>query len=88
MSSALSDAGPARNEDKLTPFQQTILVTLAEEARYGLAIKDALEEYYRRAVTQGRLCPNLTDLADWDSSRSGHSTGGRMSTRSLTRGMM
>lgn len=48
----------------LTAFQQNILVVLAEEAKYGLAIKRALEEYYDEEVNHGRLYPNLDDLVE------------------------
>ena len=55
------DPGIAR---ELTAFQQNILVILAEEARYGLAIKRELEEYYGEEVNHGRLYPNLDDLVE------------------------
>jgi len=48
----------------LTAFQQNILVILAEEPRYGLAIKRELEEYYGDEVNHGRLYPNLDDLVE------------------------
>jgi DNA-binding HxlR family transcriptional regulator len=48
----------------LTSFQQTILTILAEEARYGLAIKEELEAYYGDDISPGRLYPNLGTLAD------------------------
>lgn len=46
----------------LTAFQQAILTVLAEEPRYGLAIKRELEDYYDEEVNHGRLYPNLDDL--------------------------
>ncbi|MFB6135120.1 MAG: PadR family transcriptional regulator [Halanaeroarchaeum sp.] len=46
----------------LTAFQQNILTVLAEEPRYGLAIKRELEDYYGEEVNHGRLYPNLDDL--------------------------
>jgi len=49
---------------ELTSFQQNILVILAEEARYGLAIKRELESYYDSEVNHGRLYPNLDDLVE------------------------
>jgi DNA-binding PadR family transcriptional regulator len=49
---------------ELTAFQQNILVILAEEARYGLAIKRELESYYDSEVNHGRLYPNLDDLVE------------------------
>lgn len=51
---------------ELTAFQQNILTILAEEARYGLAIKRELEEYYDSEVNHGRLYPNLDDLVALD----------------------
>jgi DNA-binding PadR family transcriptional regulator len=48
----------------LTAFQQNILVILAEEPRYGLAIKRELESYYGTEVNHGRLYPNLDTLVD------------------------
>ena len=49
---------------ELTAFQQTILTVLAEEPRYGLAIKRELETYYDSDVNHGRLYPNLDDLVE------------------------
>lgn len=48
----------------LTAFQQNILAILAEEPRYGLAIKRELESYYGSEVNHGRLYPNLDDLVN------------------------
>ena len=48
----------------LSAFQQNILTILAEEGRYGLAIKRELEEYYQSEVNHGRLYPNLDDLVE------------------------
>ncbi|MFB6154985.1 MAG: PadR family transcriptional regulator [Haloferacaceae archaeon] len=48
----------------LTAFQQNILVILAEEPMYGLAIKRELEAYYGTEVNHGRLYPNLDDLVE------------------------
>jgi DNA-binding PadR family transcriptional regulator len=50
----------------LTAFQQNILVILAEEPMYGLAIKRRLESYYGTEVNHGRLYPNLDDLVEMD----------------------
>lgn len=58
---AHSDPGIAH---ELTAFQQNILVILAEEARYGLAVKRELEAYYDDEVNHGRLYPNLDDLVE------------------------
>ncbi|MFC7202831.1 PadR family transcriptional regulator [Haloferax namakaokahaiae] len=49
----------------LTAFQQNILVILAEEPMYGLAIKRRLEAYYGTEVNHGRLYPNLDDLVEY-----------------------
>jgi DNA-binding PadR family transcriptional regulator len=51
---------------ELTAFQQNILTILAEEPRYGLAIKRELESYYDSDVNHGRLYPNLDDLVEMD----------------------
>jgi DNA-binding PadR family transcriptional regulator len=49
---------------ELTAFQQNILTILAEEARYGLAIKRELQTYYDDEVNHGRLYPNLDELVE------------------------
>jgi DNA-binding PadR family transcriptional regulator len=64
MSEAQSVSGASGIERDLTAFQQNILVILSEEARYGLAIKRELEEYYDSEVNHGRLYPNLDDLVE------------------------
>jgi DNA-binding PadR family transcriptional regulator len=51
-------------EKDLTAFQLNTLAILAEESRYGLAIKRELEEYYGTEVNHGRLYPNLDDLVE------------------------
>jgi DNA-binding PadR family transcriptional regulator len=51
---------------ELTAFQQNILTILAEEARYGLAIKRELQSYYDAEVNHGRLYPNLDELVELD----------------------
>ena len=48
----------------LTAFQHSILRVLADEARYGLAIKRELEDYYSKEINHGRLYPNLDRLVD------------------------
>ena len=58
---AVPDPGIAR---ELTAFQQNVLTILAEDARYGLAIKRELESYYDGEVNHGRLYPNLDDLVE------------------------
>jgi DNA-binding PadR family transcriptional regulator len=62
----MSEAQPAArtNVRDLTAFQKNILTVLAEEARYGLAIKRELEDYYGQEVNHGRLYPNLDDLVN------------------------
>ncbi|ELZ84432.1 PadR family transcriptional regulator [Haloferax elongans ATCC BAA-1513] len=57
----------ARNQphaSDLTHFQVNILIILAEEDKYGLAIKRDLETYYGTEVNHGRLYPNLDDLVE------------------------
>lgn len=51
-------------EPDTTKFQLRILAILADEARYGLAIKRELEGYYGNEVNHGRLYPNLDDLVE------------------------
>jgi DNA-binding PadR family transcriptional regulator len=62
----MSEAQPATRTDvrDLTAFQKNILTVLAEDARYGLAIKRELEDYYGQEVNHGRLYPNLDDLVN------------------------
>ncbi|WP_232687422.1 PadR family transcriptional regulator [Halobacterium zhouii] len=64
----MSEAQPAARTDvrDLTAFQKNILTVLAEEPRYGLAIKRELEDYYGQEVNHGRLYPNLDDLVNKD----------------------
>jgi len=50
----------------LTAFQKNILAVLSNEARYGLAIKRELEEYYGSEINHGRLYPNLDTLVNKD----------------------
>ena len=64
MSEARTVAAEPGIARELTAFQQNILVILAEEARYGLAIKRELESYYDAEVNHGRLYPNLDDLVE------------------------
>jgi DNA-binding PadR family transcriptional regulator len=49
---------------ELTDFQYQALRVIVEEARYGLAIKRALEAYYGTEVNHGRLYPNLDTLVE------------------------
>ena len=62
----MSEAQAAARTDvrDLTAFQKNILTVLGEEARYGLAIKRELEDYYGQEVNHGRLYPNLDDLVN------------------------
>jgi len=64
MSEAQAVTGSPGIAKELTAFQQNILVILAEEPRYGLAIKRELESYYDDEVNHGRLYPNLDDLVE------------------------
>ena len=48
----------------LTAFQRNILIILAEEPMYGLAVKRELEDYYGAEVNHGRLYPNLDELVE------------------------
>jgi DNA-binding PadR family transcriptional regulator len=64
MAESTSISGSSGIERELTAFQQNILAILAEEARYGLAIKRELEDYYGDEVNHGRLYPNLDDLVE------------------------
>ncbi|MFB6222517.1 MAG: PadR family transcriptional regulator [Haloarcula sp.] len=64
MSEAQTVTGSPGIAKELTAFQQNILVILAEEPRYGLAIKRELEAYYDDEVNHGRLYPNLDDLVE------------------------
>ena len=64
MSEAQTVDGTPGIASELTAFQRNILVILAEEARYGLAIKRELESYYDSEVNHGRLYPNLDDLVE------------------------
>ncbi|ELY45538.1 MULTISPECIES: PadR family transcriptional regulator [Natronorubrum] len=64
MSEAQSISGDQSIARELTAFQNNILVILAKEPMYGLAIKRELEEYYGTEVNHGRLYPNLDELVD------------------------
>jgi len=64
MSEAQPITGSSGIARELTAFQKNILVILAEEPMYGLAIKRELEEYYGSEVNHGRLYPNLDDLVE------------------------
>ena len=64
MSEAQSITGENSIARDLTAFQTNILVILAKEPMYGLAIKRELEDYYGTEVNHGRLYPNLDELVD------------------------
>ncbi|WP_254765707.1 PadR family transcriptional regulator [Salinilacihabitans rarus] len=64
MSEAQSITGEQSIARDLTAFQNNILVILAKEPMYGLAIKRELEDYYGTEVNHGRLYPNLDELVD------------------------
>ena len=64
MSEAQTVTEVERIARELTAFQQNILVILAEEPMYGLAIKRELESYYGTEVNHGRLYPNLDELVE------------------------
>lgn len=56
-----------RNEfdrTELSEFQYTILFSLAERPRYGLALKSRMTEFYGSEINHGRLYPNLNDLVE------------------------
>ncbi|WP_435079847.1 helix-turn-helix transcriptional regulator [Halococcus sp. AFM35] len=49
----------------LTGFQRDVLyVAAGKDEPNGLAIKDALDEYYESEIHHGRLYPNLDELVD------------------------
>lgn len=51
--------------DDLTAFQRDTLFVIASLGEpYGLAIRDALSDYYGTQVNHGRLYPNLDELAE------------------------
>ncbi|WP_248905131.1 PadR family transcriptional regulator [Halocatena marina] len=64
MSTTVSDTSELGVAPELSAFQRQILAVLAEEARYGLAIKRELEAYYDQEINHGRLYPNLDDLVE------------------------
>ena len=64
MSEAQTQGTQVVGTEDLTAFQQNILVILAQEPMYGLAIKRKLQLYYGDEVNHGRLYPNLDDLVD------------------------
>ena len=64
-SDAVESRGPTNDVPRdLTSFQRNILIVLAEDPKYGLAIKRELEAYYGDEVNHGRLYPNLDDLVE------------------------
>ncbi|MDF9748405.1 PadR family transcriptional regulator [Natrinema salsiterrestre] len=65
MRSDLSAAEVHELRQDVSKFQTRILEILAEEDRYGLAVKRELEDYYGEKVNHGRLYPNLDGLIDY-----------------------
>jgi DNA-binding PadR family transcriptional regulator len=59
-----ANSDPPEIAPELTAFQQNVLTILAEEPRYGLAIKRELQSYYDEEVNHGRLYPNLDELIE------------------------
>jgi transcriptional regulator, PadR family len=57
MSEAQTQGTQVVGTEDLTAFQQNILVILAQEPMYGLAIKRRLQQYYDDEVNHGRLYP-------------------------------
>ncbi|AHF99866.1 PadR family transcriptional regulator [Halostagnicola larsenii XH-48] len=64
MSEAQAITGEQSIAREMTAFQNNILVILAKEPMYGLAIKRELEDYYGTEVNHGRLYPNLDELVE------------------------
>jgi len=51
--------------NELTGFQRDILYVIAgKDDPHGLAIKEALEDYYETEIHHGRLYPNLDTLVE------------------------
>jgi len=49
----------------LTAFQRDILLVIAgNDEPHGLAIKEALDDYYSEDINHGRLYPNLDTLVE------------------------
>jgi PadR family transcriptional regulator PadR len=49
----------------LTGFQRDLLYTIpGHDEPHGLALKDALEEYYETEIHHGRLYPSLDTLVE------------------------
>jgi PadR family transcriptional regulator PadR len=49
----------------LTGFQRDLLYVIAgNEEPHGLALKDALDDYYEQEIHHGRLYPNLDTLVE------------------------
>jgi len=59
-----SSTGIDYDPEAFTRFQLDLLAVLDADARYGLAVKDALEAHYDDEVNHGRLYPNLDDLIE------------------------
>lgn len=49
----------------LTGFQRDLLYVIGgSDEPHGLALKDALDEYYEQEIHHGRLYPNLDTLVE------------------------
>jgi DNA-binding PadR family transcriptional regulator len=49
----------------LTGFQRDLLYVIAGlDQPHGLAVKDALDDYYEKEIQHGRLYPNLDTLVE------------------------
>lgn len=60
----------------LTAFQRDSLYIIAGLGDpHGLAIRDELEEYYKKEIPHGRLYPNLDTLVDKELVEKGRSDG-------------
>jgi len=61
------DGEPLARLAELTAFQRDILWTLSHHgAMKGVAVKNALEEYYNEKINHGRVYQNLDDLVGSD----------------------
>lgn len=60
-----SDPTPETEFYALTAFQRDVLtaIAVADDAPYGLAIKQTLGRWYSEEINHGRLYPNLDELA-------------------------
>lgn len=69
----------------MTAFQRDLLYVIAgQDEPHGLAIKEALDEYYEKEVLHGHLYPNLDELVNKGLVEKG-SVDGRTNSYNLTR---